>query len=306
MISITICIATCRRPHSLKRLLEHLSKLKFKKNLDLKIKIAVVDNDSKGSASDAVNEWAEKWPLVYEVEPKRGIPMVRNRLVSLSQDSDFIAFIDDDEVPEPCWLDELLETQKKYNADVVSGPVLAAFEFDPPEWVIKGHFYDRKRYKTGDVIKYPRTGNALIQREKMNSIEGPFDERLALCGGSDSFLFLKMQKLGALFVWSDEAVVHEYVPKTRANEKWLIQRSFRYGNVTTFFDRHFSSSSLWIFPRLCKALGRIILGSLFFPLALILGKIFIVRSLCFISRGLGMLMKMFGKSYQEYRKLHGH
>ena len=122
MIRIAICIATFQRPQGLSRLLESLSNLCFEKQDEPSIKIIIVDNDTTGTAKPVVEHWRNKlrWTLVYEIEPRRGISYARNRLVALAKDIDFVAFIDDDEVAVDCWIDELIYTQKKYQAGVGS------------------------------------------------------------------------------------------------------------------------------------------------------------------------------------------
>jgi GT2 family glycosyltransferase len=41
--------------------------------------------------------------------------------------ADSVAFVDDEEVPDPRWLQELLIVQSRYGANVVCGPVLPVF-----------------------------------------------------------------------------------------------------------------------------------------------------------------------------------
>ena len=46
---------------------------------------------------------------MHRVEGRRGIPQARNAAVAVALErADFVAFIDDDEVPSPLWLAELL------------------------------------------------------------------------------------------------------------------------------------------------------------------------------------------------------
>ena len=63
-------------------------------------------------------------PVRYLVESRRGISLARNRrLDAVPADADFIAMIDDDERPEPDWLEELLLAQAATAADGVEGRV---------------------------------------------------------------------------------------------------------------------------------------------------------------------------------------
>ena len=80
---------------------------------------------------------------------------------------DFIAFIDDDELPVTDWLIKLFQTCQAYHVDGVLGPVLPRFEGSPPAWVKRGGFCDRPSHATGFKIDWNegRTGNLLIKRE---------------------------------------------------------------------------------------------------------------------------------------------
>src|SRR5579863_5817026 len=138
---IAVCVATFRRPKLLQKLLNGIANLRFVKAAIPKITVIVVDNDASETARMVCSRAAFPWGLKYVVEPKRGIAEARNRALKEVGDADFVAFIDDDEVPGNEWLDELLSTQAKCDADVVAGPICPSFTGDVPEWVrISGFF----------------------------------------------------------------------------------------------------------------------------------------------------------------------
>ena len=129
--------------------------------------IVVVDNDQSRSAQTVVGEFAASSiiPIKYCTEPRQNIAMARNTAVENAH-GDLIAFIDDDEFPIKRWLLTLFEALNKYGADGVLGPVKPHFEDEPPQWVVKGKFYERASYPTGFVIDWRkgRTGNVLLKR----------------------------------------------------------------------------------------------------------------------------------------------
>src|SRR5271169_3087612 len=98
-IRVAICIATLKRQELLRVLLNGIGQLKFRKLPTPQVQIVVVDNDELASAKKVCGSVAVPWPVKYVVEPRRGITHVRNRAIAEAGSVDFIAFIDDDEVP---------------------------------------------------------------------------------------------------------------------------------------------------------------------------------------------------------------
>lgn len=302
-MNIAICIATFKRPKGLNRVLKSIQLLKLS---NITTKIIIVDNDIEKSAWDVVKNFTFSLPIVYEVESQRGIPRVRNKLVKLSNDADFIAFIDDDEVAHTNWLYELVQVQYKYDADVITGPVTPKFESSPPQWALKGKFYERKKYKTGSIIQYPRTGNVLIRKSMLDLIEGPFDERLALIGGEDTLLFYKLQQINAKCVWANDAIVEEFLPESRVRILWLFQRAYRLGNEALFIERYLGKPMFLMIPmRLAKVGYRIILGIIMLLSSIIMGYTFVIKGISNIFRGFGGLAGVFCIKYNEYKNIHG-
>src|SRR6202034_4046170 len=124
---IAICVATFNRPRLLDRLVSGIAELRFPKAGIPEITVIVVDNDASGSAKDVCRKAAFPWCLQYVLEPKRGIAEARNRALKEIGVADFLAFIDDDEVPETLWLDELLFAPSNFHSDAVARPVYPSF-----------------------------------------------------------------------------------------------------------------------------------------------------------------------------------
>ena len=306
-MGIAVCIITCQRPQGLVRLLEGLSRLTFARH-PADLTCVVVDNDQTQSAREACDAVRPKfrWKLEYHVEPKRGIPFARNTAIRRAGgDADLLAFIDDDEVPEPGWLSELLRVMEECNADVVAGPVVPHFVETPPAWVIKGRFFDRRRWATGTRLDRAFTGNILFQRRVFDGMDTHFDERMAMSGGSDSHFLQRVNKKGFKIVWADEAVATEWVPSSRARGRWILRRAFRIGTTSAFIEldmRPLGTALLRVFASagLHFARGLVLLLSGF-----VLGKRGFVRggrSMCY---GVGLLLGLVGWRHREYHKTHG-
>ena len=159
---------TCFRPDGLRRLLEGLVGQKFSKNITPDIRIVIVDNDAEGSAKVICDDFTAKHDvnLEYDIEKQRGIPFARNHSVDIAmaiKDVDFIAIMDDDEVPAENWLDELMAAQKEFDADILTGPVQPHFVDCSDEWLTS--FFGSGNLPNGQNLKnnyeYVYTSNLL-------------------------------------------------------------------------------------------------------------------------------------------------
>jgi succinoglycan biosynthesis protein ExoM len=302
---VAICIASYRRPEGLRRLLRGLDKLTFDKCELPIIEIIVVDNDPAGSACELCEEVGRElgWSLECHVEPRRGIPYVRNKAVaSVKEGTDFIAFIDDDEVPEPSWLDELLYVQQSCGADVVSGPVLPHFIGAVPNWITKGKFFERPRRPTGQLLNVAATNNVLVRSEVFSKIGELFDVRYARTGVDDTLFFMRVHRAGYKMVWADNAWVYEWIPQSRANTRWILQRAYRSGNSWILVELNFRPWAMVGLVRSATASMRIAQGLLLVTLSPGLGYHVFVKGLGYIGLGVGLLTGLAGMRYEEYRK----
>ena len=118
---LVIGIITYKRPDNLKNCIQSL----LKQICEIKYDIIVVDNDKEQSAKRIVQSFNVE-NILYQVEEVKGIPYARNKVVKLIMDKyKYLAFIDDDEIANVDWLENLYKTIIEYDVDVVSGPVYA-------------------------------------------------------------------------------------------------------------------------------------------------------------------------------------
>lgn len=228
---ISVCVCTFKRPHFLKRLLEGLGE----QDTDglFTYSIIIADNDHLESAKAVVSEFAATSIITirYCVEPQQNISLARNKAIEKA-DGDFIAFIDDDELPTKRWLMTLFKACNEYGVDGVLGPVKRYFDETPPKWLIKGNFYERPTYPTGFVIDYTkgRTGNVLLKSRVFAACAQPFRPEVLV--GSDQDFFRRMIEKGHVFIWCDEAVAYEVVPPVRWKRTFMLRRALLRGKST--------------------------------------------------------------------------
>lgn len=227
---ISACICTFRRPALLQQLLQRLPD---QKTGDLfTFSVVVADNDASRSAEPVVSGFAatSSVPVTYCVETQQNIALARNKVIANAQ-GEFIAFIDDDELPADDWLLRLFETLLRYDVAGVLGPVKPRFERTPANWMIKGRFFERPSYTTGHKLRWSdtRSGNVLFRKAILDSGEPPFRAQFETMA-EDLDFFRRMMARGCAFIWCNEAVVYEVIPASRCNRTYLLKRALLRGS----------------------------------------------------------------------------
>lgn len=231
---ISVCICTYKRPKLLEKLLLALEGQRTDGLFTFSA--VVVDNDCAESAREIVIlvEKMVKYRIEYYVEPRQNIALARNKAV-LNAQGDFIAMMDDDEVPIEGWLYLLFVALRSFKADGALGPVRPAFPAEAPKWLIKSGLCVRRSHRTGAVLTCEdqlRTGNLLFHRRVLNNGNNLFDEQFGKTGGEDIAFLDKRIEEGFTFVWCEEAPAYEEV----LPERWLLsfhlKKSIRLGGLT--------------------------------------------------------------------------
>jgi succinoglycan biosynthesis protein ExoM len=306
--AIAICVITCFRPEGLHRLLESLAAQQFIKNIPPNIRIVIVDNDAQGSARRVCEDFRanHRIALEYDIEMRRGIPNARNHAVDMAkqQHVDFIAILDDDEVADVHWLDELMAAQAEFGADVLTGPVVPHFMGSTDRWLQR--FFERANLANGQDLRhnynYVYTSNLLAKAALFGDLR--FDERFALSGADDTHLFMQIFEKGYRAVWADKAMVTEWLPETRTNPQWLWKRAYRRGNSFAFCELVQDASLKTRVQRIAKGGFRFVQGLVGTMVSFGRRSQFVrgVQGLCL---GAGMISGSLGFEYQEYKQIHG-
>lgn len=285
-VHITVCVCTYQRPALLRRLLEGLETQETGELFNYSI--VVIDNDSSESGKPVIAELRRlsKRRISYEVEPRQNIAMARNRAIEKAR-GDYVAFIDDDEFPTRTWLLTLFRACHDYAVDGVLGPVKRSFDQPPPEWVIKGDFYERATYVTGLVIDWRkgRTGNVLLKRQIFAGEAQPF--RPEFRQGEDQDFFHRMIEKGHRFIWCNEAVAYETVPPIRWKRTFMLKRALLRGAMEPMTAGFGARSIL-------KSLGAVPIYVICLPFAALIGHHKFMKVLISLCDHLGKLMAVLG------------
>ena len=196
--TIDVCIATFKRPLMLSGLLASLER----QDLDgIRLRIVVIDNDHAQSARSAVEAFRahSRFEVVYDVEPQQNIALARNRALSHVR-SEYLVFIDDDESASPAWLQSLLKSLTRYDADIAFGPVARVLPDDAPNWARQCFLLRPGR--TGEQVQYGGAGNVMMRRSVLDADRVRFNPAFGLTGGEDTdFFYAVPQDIGARRHW---------------------------------------------------------------------------------------------------------
>jgi len=263
--------------------------------------VLVVDNDPEAGARGVVARFGAD----YRHEPVPGIAAARNLALDTVGEHRYLVFIDDDEHPEPGWLQALVATIAATGAAAVAGAVVSEYEHPPDDWIAAGRFFQRRRLPTGTPITVAATNNIVLDLQQTGGLR--FDLRLGLIGGSDSLFTRLLAREAKAMAWCDEAVVVDRVPQSRLTREWVLRRAYRLGNSAV------GVSLLMARSRTERAQARV-QGAANGVLRIAGGVVrylfgTVTRSLAHqsrgartLSRGRGMLAAAVGITYAEYQR----
>lgn len=295
---VILCIPTYKRPRMLARMLDAVARLDTVHDLH----VLVADNDAEAHAGFdlAQSLTGYRWPLRAVIAQKRGIAQVRNTLIenALKTDAGFIAMLDDDEWPDPHWLDAFIQAARDTGADVLQGSILFGMK-------TAGDGHSDIRQPSGPTAMLQGAGNLLIRRTVLEEMPAPwFDPAFGLTGGEDREFFVRLARAGRRFAWCDEARAYGDVPESRAGTGWLLARAYSIGNSDMRVILKHAPGPGMLAVELAKILAALLLS----PLAAVIlaaspnrrG-----RALQTLFRAAGKLSALFGRRYNEYAVVHG-
>ena len=321
--SVTVCACTYQRPAGLRDLLGGLAAQRFAAIARPRLEVVIVDNEGSAEACAICAEVgrATGLPVQYVHEPRRGIPYARNACLDhVALDTEFFAMIDDDEVPESDWLEQLLLAQVRTAADVVRGAVVPVFPDGAPTWIREGDFFGWPKQRRagantglidGAELASASSNNVLVRCAPVRALGLRFDTTLTFTGGTDALFFRQMKLAGCRIVYAAGARVREAVPPQRATLRYLwrvhykqgcnkVPRKLRLERKGTGAPR-FVRMAVKRVPRECAEIGG---GAFAVARSVVTGQADMGRlsgGLLRIAKGLGGLAGLIGMRFAHYR-----
>lgn len=240
-VEVVITVPTFRRPD---QVLETLASIR-RQTTARSFAIVLIENDAEaraGARAAAPLFESGELPGLLIVAHARGNCSAYNAgwQTALIQFPSFkyLAVIDDDEIADPDWIEELCKAAERFGADIVGGPQLPIFpESASGTWATHPVFAPPYT-QSGPVKALYSSGNLLIARQVLVRMGPPFlDLRFNFMGGGDSDFLSRSEQKGFRLAWCAEAKLRETVPARRLEADWVRARSLRNGVISTLVEK---------------------------------------------------------------------
>lgn len=221
---IVVAIATLDRPRHLATVFHALQSMVTQGVCSLQPEFIVVDNGVHADTRKVCQLASRSlvYPIQYVEEPKVGLCFARNKVIdmALQTDASLIAFIDDDNIPDPDWLIQIVARQRATGAGMVLG-----------------YLYALKADGTKEArLKLAGTGNMLVTKEflQAHAPDGNlFSQHFNFIGSEDKDVIIRAQRLGVKVVSAISSTVGRLhnAPRSTVRGMWRMGFKSGYGEV---------------------------------------------------------------------------
>ncbi|MCT8330962.1 glycosyltransferase family 2 protein [Albidovulum sediminis] len=319
-MKIAVCIPTRARPELLGSCLESLARLSVPDGCA--VQVIVVENDVSAQCREIVSGASELWSrfgeITYHHQPRLGIAIARNTCVRLSIDSgaDFIAFIDDDETPEPDWLLKHISAQEFSHVHLRGGPVRLARPdrtrglLDRMMQASLLNRYEAVERKARKVSTRSDSGATTIVTNNWFCSASVFaehgvwfNEALGMAGGEDTEFYKDCKRRGLRTGWVEDAVVWDHLPVERLSPLYQFRRARDQSNSHFHLKRRLGELSrpATLISVVVKGISLVV----FSPLVLIAPTHFLLRFLRTSGWIVGRVQGVLGKRSAHYASVTG-
>ncbi|MFB6301618.1 MAG: glucosyl-dolichyl phosphate glucuronosyltransferase [Haloferacaceae archaeon] len=184
--------------------------------------------------------------IVHDNDENRGISYSRTKGGELAS-GDVVAFIDDDAVAEPDWVERLLDVYEATDAVAVGGDVRPDWQVERPAFFPEEFYWLVGCVEPGfadhmEEVRNTYGSNISYRREPFLAVGG-YDPNTGRKGdrhlqAHEAPVGVRLlRECGKGMVYTEEAVVHHKLFDYRTDFGWLVARSFWQGYSKRVFDR---------------------------------------------------------------------
>lgn len=260
--TVTVAVCTFRRNDLLTSLVRTIDRLVATEIPEGAVRVLIVDDSPDGGAAALVDDLQASVGITvdYYASAAADISVARNHALRLgAAGSDFVACIDDDCVPNPGWLRELLRIAGQNHADVVVGHRQFVAGSAAPPWLRDEPFLaENLRYADGSVPDRGNTANMLVRSSWQQSSGVRFRPEMGQLGGEDMVFFADAVDVGANIRFAANSICDEPCEGRRATFRYQAWRQMWLGNNEAAINR--STGSVSRARLLARGAKRVALG----------------------------------------------
>jgi len=268
---ITVCICTHNRAELLRECLEGLALQDGLERAD----VLVVDNNCSDHTQDVAASYRGAIPnLRIASESQPGLSHARNRGLSEAA-TPYIAYLDDDAVPQPGWLSGMIGAFVESGADAVAGKVEPYWKEARPWWITPTFYPLLGGLDLGDATFLPEGyfgpvgANMAVKTDLLRAM-GAFDTRYGVCSidgsevnryrGDDTDLGLRMADRRARVLYCGAAAVrhltHGQCTRFGNIRRCAVQQGWTLGVLDSFDVERAENDLVWFCFSLLSNLVR--------------------------------------------------
>jgi len=244
-MKISVVICTHNRADSLRRTLQSLGKQTLPVD---EFEVLVVDNASTDDTQTVVKS-CTSLPVRYLHEPILGLSVARNTGWQ-NATTNYVAFLDDDAVAAPGWLEHILQTFDSAEGEevVVGGRVVLALPVPKPAWLDDSLLFclgeltgppgistlsTTSLYLPGCNIAFKKS--TLLQLHGFPTLLGRTGS--TLLSGEEILLQKKVVAGGGAVLYHHQASVTHHIEADRLTKKWFMRRMYWEGVSTKRIEK---------------------------------------------------------------------
>lgn len=256
-MDVTVCICTHDRPAYVRACLDGLARQTLPRS---RFEILLVDSASNPSAADRLAALAAAHDVRLIRVDRPGVSLARNTGAMHAQ-AGLIAYIDDDAIPAPDWLEALLLARRETGAALIGGRILPIWEAPLPDWwptslvgilsIITTEGQGVYRTSQLPAGLEPYAANMAVDVAALRSVGG-FGGELGrygtvLLSDEEVRLAWALQDAGHVIIHDGRPVVHHQIQASRLNPAWLLRRLYWQGASTVTTRRQTNASmAVWL------------------------------------------------------------
>jgi L-malate glycosyltransferase len=203
-------------------------------------KLVIIDNGSTDGTKETVEAFAQKLPLTYVFEGKKGKNAALNTGLTFLE-GDLAVLTDDDAVPSSDWLVKLrMAADSQPSFAMFAGAIVPRWEVDPEPWILNWvplhttYALTDPSWEEGPITPRRICGPNSAYRSTIFGAGYRFDPEIGPAGpnyamGSELEFNVRLMKAGFTSWYCKPAVVEHIIRKPQMDKHWVLRRAFRSG-----------------------------------------------------------------------------